>query len=662
MFAIHEVPSVVHSKVKIAKCSISVNMNMRILQRKQGKNMAIHEDDLNCEANTATYCPEDDKLRLYIDGGEGRVERDTYLFLRENGFKATPKQSCSFVATWTITREDICLSIIHEDDDIGDEDCSPQERAADRAERFSMYRDKRRSEAVGHADQYDAGPSVFGNQNQARAQAAANRHERSRTKGLSQWSKAEYWQSRTAGVIGNALYKSEPSVRRGRILVIEKEIRQAMNAFTPDKNTKPMQADHPYNDTNEIMYYIRCGSRGGQWVTQGTIDARKDAYKRYLDHMQMRLAYENQMIGDEGGQCSEQDIVPGGWIRKPRRSHARLVAVDGWSQVLSVKKSPATGRVTSVEALGTDPYGWGKDKDKILPRRIKVDRLGADAYRPPTDEELEVFNKQMVEKKVAKKAKAKANPKPSLINPTKEDALKLQEILNASRTRTSLDSKEEPTAVKMTQAEYSRGSKGTYARLSAKGITEKLEVYKPSYYGGMNQPGQQVVFKVRMFGDRVIVISDKPQKKLPFDRCAEILDSKPTELDMIPKLDSFVAAVSGVSFYDNISDEMKQVMADMRYNGLFHSRSLSQYGLTDRGHKLRAATRLQWLLPIMNSEDKDDITMSAVRYCVQNGLLKNENEDEAGWVQKTSRFLLTDSGKEMLEWVPQSEPAMAEAS
>ena len=146
----------------------------------------IHESDKG--NGTATYCPEDNKLRLYV----GRVERETYNFLRQNKFVATPKQDCDFVATWSPKAEDIALQLIEEGDEIGDEDYSPEERAADRAERFAGYRDKRAGEAHGHADTYDNGPAAFGNQNANRAERQAARHERHRGRALTQWSKAEY--------------------------------------------------------------------------------------------------------------------------------------------------------------------------------------------------------------------------------------------------------------------------------------------------------------------------------------------------------------------------------------------------------------------------------------------------------------------------------------
>ena len=120
---------------------------------------------------SATYSPEDNKLRLYV----GRVPRADFERLRSMGWTSTPKQSCDFVAHWTPERRDLCIEWCGS---IEDEDQSPAERAADRAERFGDYRDKRTDEATGQADRYDAGPSAHGFQNYARAVRAADRHDR----------------------------------------------------------------------------------------------------------------------------------------------------------------------------------------------------------------------------------------------------------------------------------------------------------------------------------------------------------------------------------------------------------------------------------------------------------------------------------------------------
>lgn len=108
--------------------------------------------------HSATYSPEDNKLRLYA---AHRLDAEDYAKVKAAGFKWAPKQELFVAPKWTPEREDLLLEMCGE---IGDEDYSPEERAADRAERFSNYRDKRRAEAGGLADRFDAGPSAFGHQ------------------------------------------------------------------------------------------------------------------------------------------------------------------------------------------------------------------------------------------------------------------------------------------------------------------------------------------------------------------------------------------------------------------------------------------------------------------------------------------------------------------
>ena len=81
----------------------------------------MKNETLFFESNSATYCPEDNKLRLYV----GRVPRDEYEALKAEGWTSTPKQDCDFVAHWTPARRDTCLSYAGF---IDDEDTPPTER------------------------------------------------------------------------------------------------------------------------------------------------------------------------------------------------------------------------------------------------------------------------------------------------------------------------------------------------------------------------------------------------------------------------------------------------------------------------------------------------------------------------------------------------------
>jgi len=381
----------------------------------------IHTSDLN--NGTATYCPEDNKIRLYV----GRVERETYNFLRANKFVATPKQSCDFVAVWSPKAEDITFQLIAEDDDIQDEDYSPEDRAADRAERFAGYRDKRRSEAGSHADTYEDGPQAFGAQNAARAERQAARHERHRDRALCQWSKAVYWQDRTAGVISNALHRSDAATRRGRILTLEADQRKA----TP----------------------------GGRWH----------------EHLTMRLIYENAMLENEGGMASVVDMIPGGFITYKNRWGT---TTRGEYQILKVNRSPATKRVTSVEIIAPRSiHRKGQLIEEVGGVLVNIERKGEDIYRAPTPEELEAFNAKQ-------KAKKAAKPTISTMNPTDEDAQALQDLWNAEANAQHGEKAGTVKVGRMTQAEFSSGLKHDYVFIHEKNIGGQLVKLRMKRGGG----------------------------------------------------------------------------------------------------------------------------------------------------------------------------------
>jgi hypothetical protein len=507
--------------------------------------------------NTATYCPEDNKLRLYV----GRVPRDEYLQLRADGWKSTPKQDCDFVATWSPSREDTALEYA---DYIDDEDMSPAERAADRAERFGYYRDKRRAEAHDHADRFDAGPAVHGYQSQDKADRAANRHNRQRLNACTQWSKAEYWQTRTAGVISHALHVSSASVRRGRILKLEAE--QRKNIKECEKYIQQRQHKHDvYNSiagNRELIlsaywtYSLQsndiepAGDDGNYTLDQARLataitmaDSYSDKGKaliageldpvtyakdwladsperpadyvpngRWHNHYTLRIAYENQMLEAAGGKASVVEMIPGGFW-------------DG-DQIHRVNRSPVTKLATSLSvmaAAGKHEYSWQIPADaKPHLQTVNIERCGEGHYRAPTDEELEAF--KAVKKGIQAETKKRNAGKPKLINPTNEDAERLQSELNDyAQSRKNCQDVERSAVWYMTQEEYKKRSGGSYSPCETRHVRRgpRLDrVRRDLHNQDMNK--REIVCKVRASSSgswysawRVVVITDKPQKPLP---------------------------------------------------------------------------------------------------------------------------------------------------
>lgn len=481
--------------------------------------------ETNQNTGTATYCPEDNKLRLYI----GRVPRPEYERLRAEGWKALHKQreagGGDFVATWTPQRRDTALSYAGI---IDDEDMGPAERAADRAERFGGYRAKRLGEATHSADRFDAGPIAHGFQSQERAEKAAARHDRIADRADDAWSKAEYWQRRTAGVIAHALHVSSPSVRMGRIKELEADIRR--------------------------------------------MEQNPSSYPNWLPHYRLRLAYENQMLEAQGGRAGVVEMIPGGWLRGGRH----LTAEE--RQIVKVNKSNASGRVVSVVVRDNRPshvnhYGnhYPEGVTKTLLHMVKVERMSPDAYRPPTAEELAAFHA----KQKAAKAAAPKKPACPLVNPTDVDALCLQERIN----RYPRFAGDKPSQViRMTQAEFS-------ARIGHRcGIETICETGVPH----RTQYGRNItrcdVYKVRLcsgeygHAQRVVILTDKPQKSLPFEAVRIAREKQPTVDSLRPKLGEIAELVS-----PGYRSGFAPLLLDAQYVGLVSLPSLSQVAWTDAG-------------------------------------------------------------------------------
>lgn len=581
--------------------------------------------DLFSESNQATYCPEDDKLRLYV----GRVPKEEYLALRAEGWTATPKQSEAgqgeFAATWTPARRDTAESYAGI---ITDEDAGPQERAADRAERFSGYLDKRLSEATGHADRYDSGPQVHGFQSQARAERAAARHDRIADRSLDAWSKAEYWQSRTAGVISSALYKSSPGVRMGRIKVIESEIRKIEASYKRAHAEKCIThsvllavVEHaegkrekllPFPGWQYTAPYIReadglvsdapltpeqlrrcmvaatfSGEYSGVWsdlrvkIMNGEIEAAAVA-RQWLDshgweapeafdfsktdwhqHLTLRLAYENQMLEAQGGRAACVEMEVGGWI--------------GNRQIRKVNKSPATGRVVSV-TLKIQGDRWGNSSEGFHLRAFNIERLPQDAYRAPSEEDKAA----LLSERKSEKASAPAKDPCPLINPTDEDAEKLQAIWNTVK---AISYEREPAKVtRMTQAQYSELSKGTYARAEAKLIATGGKEPRSSYGRAM----EKAICKVRFHSFSVIILTDKPQKPLPAEA---FNDPQPARLAIVQEQFAELLEIDRLlrgSMSDTgkiLTSEQEQLFLLARLVGYAYYDSLSQRGITSKGYE-----------------------------------------------------------------------------
>lgn len=451
-------------------------------------------------SHAATYSPEDDKIRLYFDS---RIPKDEWDRLRVAGFSWCMKQSqaggCDMTAVWSIAREDLALEMAGE---IGDEDQPRAERSADRADRFEGYGDKREGEAVGLADRYDTGPAIHANQSAARAERAAERHDRVAAKAVNQWDKAEYWTRRTAGVIAHALYVERADVRHRRIKGLEADERKILADVVPSQVIDGAEMVRRYCGEDYVSKGHDCVGMFGQGRAKYAksfikADGPPNHYTRALAHVRLRIAYERQMLDAQGGTGADvTEMEAGGFIGK--------------LQVQKVTKDRA-GRVSALYFRGPHPY---RDGETSL-HRIAAEQVTPGSYRAPSADERAAFA-------AAQKATKKSMPKaPPLINPTPEDAAKLQAAWNAQhadRVEQAYGKARLPaplTVVDMNQAAYSERSKGDY------GVCKTVDVCADWTLPTRRDP-KPVVFRVRtmqsqvMYGpDRVVVLVDKTQTTLP---------------------------------------------------------------------------------------------------------------------------------------------------
>lgn len=168
---------------------------------------------------TATYSPDDNKLRLYASS---RLDAETYARVKSAGFKWAPKQELFVAPMWTPQREDLLMELAGE---IGDEDKSLTERVEERADRFEDYSEKRADEAVAAKARVDeiadgiplGQPILVGHHSEKRARKDAERIRSGMAKAVKLWDTAQYWTARAAGAVAHAKYKERPDVRARRI-------------------------------------------------------------------------------------------------------------------------------------------------------------------------------------------------------------------------------------------------------------------------------------------------------------------------------------------------------------------------------------------------------------------------------------------------------------
>ncbi len=331
---------------------------------------------------SATYSPEDNKLRLYASK---RLDSETYTRVKNAGFKWAPKQDLFVAPMWTPHREDFLIELAGQ---IEDEDKSLVERAEERADRFSDYSDSRaqdadRAHAAVHAiaDNIPFGqPILVGHHSERRARRDAEKIHTNMRKAVNFWEQSKYWTDRAAGALRHAKYKERPDVRARRIASIEADIRKYRAKFTPvEPRHEIMQSrwDVSGPDSPKVPH-VWCaprGGRGGHWVPVEDLPKLERYYSRWIAHCENRLAYERAMLQESGGTAADKfDLQPGGRV---------LVRGNEWLVILRVNRSG--DKLTSVTTNSPAHVHWCKKWKYGIEEILE--------YKAPTPEDVAKIKK-----------------------------------------------------------------------------------------------------------------------------------------------------------------------------------------------------------------------------------------------------------------------------
>lgn len=331
---------------------------------------------------TATYSPEDNKLRLYASS---RLDAATYERVKAAGFKWAPRQELFVAPMWTPGREDLLLQLCGE---IGDEDTGLVDRAEERADRFSDYSDKRASDANAArsavsaiADGIPFGqPILVGHHSERRARKDAEKIENGMRRAVQMWETSEYWKARAAGALAHAKYKELPAVRHRRIKGLEADKRKQERAQQEAEMWLKLWLECEAEKDAELQKAVALRVAGMCWLQlprkegdREDFNGRPSAYDalqnshptlyaprtlaeiidyakrvyprqiahagRWIAHYENRIAYERAMLDEQGGLKAEGfDIQPGG----------RVLVRGEWLVVIRVnKKGGAINSVTT---------------------------------------------------------------------------------------------------------------------------------------------------------------------------------------------------------------------------------------------------------------------------------------------------------------------------
>ncbi|MEO1986415.1 MAG: DUF3560 domain-containing protein [Martelella sp.] len=266
---------------------------------------------------SATYSPEDNKLRLYASR---RLDAETFQRVKEAGFKWAPKQELFVAPKWTCAREDLALELAGE---IEPEEMTLAERAQMKAGRLDGLADKRAKQASAFSRAADelsqafhmGQPILVGHHSERKARKTQERMHSAMDKANKAHKAIGYWNYRAEGVERFANMKNDPRVRARRIKTLLAELRDlqrrlntahkalAMWEKLTTDNLIRLALGRGAAHALDLYWPVERGEMTPQQAREKAIaSARRtiesDNLARWIAHTLNRLSYEREMLGD----------------------------------------------------------------------------------------------------------------------------------------------------------------------------------------------------------------------------------------------------------------------------------------------------------------------------------------------------------------------------
>lgn len=469
---------------------------------------------------TATYSPEDNKLRLYA---ARRLDADTYDRIKALGFRWAPRQELFFAPAWSPDREDILLELAGE---IEAEEMTLAERAAMKAERLDQLATKRAAQANAYARRADdlsqafhmGQPILVGHHSERKARRTQSQMHSAMDNATKAHKAANYWLYRAEGVERFANMKNRDRTRANRIKTLLAELRDFQRRINAahkalagwEKITSPDQirfalaeCDHRLTfGTHDDYVTLRNDPDKAEEIRAACIKRARAAVEsprraRWITHTLNRLGFERHMLGEVARFTG--DLTPA-ILQTFARTH-------GAEKPAATRAPGDSWEVSSPLPL---PLHMGDGCALTLTAEGWRDLMQALGYEVPQTE---------------RKAPRRGSTVP-LINPTLEQAEALQEVWNreAIRKHPRQVTPETCTEVlQITQARYSANSKGEYAPLKSCEIDARGLPVVMGWRGGEFVRSAEPVARVRMrnsgrvlYGANAVVhLTDAPAKALP---------------------------------------------------------------------------------------------------------------------------------------------------